>query len=66
LTARRRERLAARTRAVVDRALRRWIWEETPAEELLAQALDGMTAGTRSPYDVAADILDHVKSGAPR
>ena len=66
LEARRRERLAERTRAVVNRTLRHWLWADTPAEALLAQALDGMAAGHRSPYDVAAEILDHVKSGATR
>jgi GTPase len=66
LQARRRERLAQRTRAVVDRGLRHWLWTDSAAEELLAQALDDMAAGQRSPYEVAAEILDHVKSGAPR
>jgi LAO/AO transport system kinase len=66
LDARRRERLAARTRAVVNRTLRHWTWADTPAEALLEQALDGMAAGRRSPYDVAAEILEQVKSGAPR
>jgi GTPase len=66
LETRRRERLAERTRAVVDRGVRHWLWADSAAEELLAQALDGMAAGERSPYDVAAEILDHVKSGAPR
>src|SRR3989441_6005180 len=66
LEARRRERLAERTRAVVNRTLRHWIWSDTPAEALLGQALDGMAAGRRSPYDVAAEILDYVKSGATR
>ena len=66
LAVRRRERLAERTRAVVDRGVRHWLWADSAAEELLAQALDGMAAGQRSPYDVAAEILDHVKNGAPR
>jgi len=66
LAARRRERLTARTRAVVDRALRRWIWDDTPAAELLEQAADAMAAGRRSPYDVAAEILDHAKTGVTR
>jgi LAO/AO transport system kinase len=66
LDARRRERLAARTRAVVDRSLRQWIWDDSPAEEMLARELDEMVAGHRSPYDVAAGILDFVKSGVAR
>lgn len=66
LTARRRRRLADRTRAVVNRAARAWIWEETRAEELLAQRLDDVSNGSRSPYEVAAEILDQVKAGATR
>lgn len=62
----RRERLAERTRAVVNRAMRSWIWEASPAESILAAALDGMTAGTDSPYAVAARIVDQAKSGATR
>lgn len=64
LALRRRERLAERTRAVVNRTLRSWIWEASPAESILAAALDGMTAGTQSPYEVAARIIDQAKSGA--
>jgi LAO/AO transport system kinase len=66
LAVHRRERLAARTRAVVDRSLRQWIWEESPAADVLARELDDMAAGRRSPYEVAAEILDLVKSGAAR
>jgi len=64
LAERRTRRLAARTRAVVNRALRQWVWDETRAEELLAERLDAVTEGTRSPYDVAEEILDQVR--APR
>lgn len=66
LEQRRRERLADRTRAVVNRALRAWVWETSPAEAILAEALDGMTAGKQSPYEVAARIVDQAKSGATR
>lgn len=62
----RRGRLAQRTRAVVNRALLQWSWEETRAEALLAERLDAVADGSRSPYDVAAEIVDHVKSGVPR
>ncbi len=64
--ARRRARLAERTRAAVDRAVHHWIWRETGAAELLARRLDEVMEGARSPYDVAAEILDQVKSGATR
>jgi putative protein kinase ArgK-like GTPase of G3E family len=66
LVARRRARLAARTRAVLERAVRRWLTETTRAEELLAQRLDEVTDGRKSPYDVAAEILDQVKAAAVR
>lgn len=66
LSERRRERLADRTRAVVERALRQWLWTETPADELLAQRLDDVAAGRRSPYDVAAEIMDQVRTGVTR
>jgi len=63
LAERRRQRLAARTRAVLERSVRRWLLEETGVEELLAQRLDEVADGRRSPYDVAAEILDQVKAG---
>ncbi len=66
LDVRRRERLADRTRGAVERSLRQWVWTETPAAELLAQRLDDVTAGRRSPYDVAAEILDQVRTGVAR
>jgi LAO/AO transport system kinase len=64
LTARRRERLADRTRAAVNRAVHRWVWEGSTAESILSQALEDMAAGTRSPYEVAAEILEQARSGA--
>lgn len=66
LAERRKRRLAARTRAVVDRAIRQWVREETRAEELLARRLPEVADGGRSPYDVAAEILDQLRSGVTR
>jgi LAO/AO transport system kinase len=66
LAERRRARLAARTRAVLERAVRRWLAEATHAEELLASRLDEVADGRKSPYDVAAEILDQVKAAAVR
>src|SRR5919198_1496014 len=51
LVERRRRRLAARTRAVLERAVQRWLVEATRAEELLARRLDEVVEGRRSPYD---------------
>jgi LAO/AO transport system kinase len=66
LAARRRERLEQRTRSAVERALRQWLWDGTPAADLLAARLDDVTAGRRSPYDVAAEVVDQVKTGVMR
>src|SRR2546426_11498587 len=64
LAGRRRQRLAARTWAVLERGVRRWISEATQADELLASRLDDVAEGRKSPYDVAAEILDQMKTGA--
>ncbi|MDF3053129.1 MAG: transport system ATPase [Geminicoccaceae bacterium] len=64
LEQRRRRRLSDRTREVVDRATRKWIWEETRAEQLIDQRLDQVVAGRLSPYEVAAEVLDGLKQGA--
>ena len=63
LAERRRQRLAARTRAVLERSVRRWLLEATGVEELLALRMDDVADGRRSPYEVAAEILDQVKAG---
>jgi LAO/AO transport system kinase len=63
LDARRRQRLLDRTREVVERATRRWIWDETRADERIAERLDEIVAGRVSPYEVAAEVLDGLKQG---
>ena len=63
LVERRKHRLATRTRAVVNRAIRQWVWDETDAEDLVSKRLDDVAAGTRSPYDVAAEVLEQVRNG---
>jgi LAO/AO transport system kinase len=63
LDERRKRRLAARTRAVVNRAIRQWVWDETEAEDLVARRIDEVAAGTRSPYEVAAEVLARVRNG---
>jgi len=63
LAARRRQRLLDRTREVVERATRRWIWDETRADERIADRLDEIVAGRLSPYDVATEVLDGLKQG---
>jgi LAO/AO transport system kinase len=64
LEERRRRRMLERTREVVDRAARRWVWDETHAEQLITDRLDQMVDGRLSPYDVATEVLDGLKQGA--
>jgi LAO/AO transport system kinase len=63
LEERRRARLVQRTREVVERAARRWLWEETRAEALILERLDDVADGRLSPYDVAGEVLDGLKQG---
>jgi LAO/AO transport system kinase len=64
LDGRRRRRMLERTREVVDRAARRWMWSETQAEQVISERLDQVVDGTLSPYDVATEVLDGLKQGA--
>jgi LAO/AO transport system kinase len=63
LDQRRRRRLLDRTREVVDRAARRWVWEETRASERIEQRLDDLASRAASPYEVAAEVLQSLKQG---
>lgn len=63
LTERRRGRLLDRTREVVDRATRRWVWQETRADQRIAGRLDEIVAGRVSPYEVAAEVVEGLKQG---
>jgi LAO/AO transport system kinase len=63
LEQRRKRRLLERTREVVDRATRRWVWEETRAERLIAERLDEVAGGRLSPYELAAEVLEELKQG---
>ena len=47
----------------MNRAIWQWVWDETRAEELVAERLADVAAGTRSPYDVAAEVLEQVRNG---
>jgi hypothetical protein len=53
-----------RTREVVERAARRWMWRETQVEQLITERLDRVVEGTLSPYDVATEVVDGLKQGA--
>lgn len=64
LVTRRTRRAAARTREVVDRAMHRWTWRESRAEEMLGERLQDLAAGRLSPYELAAEIVASLKEGA--
>jgi LAO/AO transport system kinase len=64
LARRRRQRLYQRTRDVVERATRQWVWRETRADAVIQERLDDAAAGRVSPYEVAADILEELKQGS--
>jgi LAO/AO transport system kinase len=64
LEERRRRRMLERTREVVERAARRWMWRETQAERVINERLDRIVEGALSPYDVATEVLDGLKQGA--
>ncbi len=60
LAARRARRLEVRTREVVDRAVRRWLWNGGATGGGSADAvaaLDEVRAGTRTPYEAAAAVV---------
>jgi LAO/AO transport system kinase len=61
LERRRRARLERHTREVVDRALRRLIWDEGPGEDVLRDGLDRIDRGETSPYALAGEILAGLK-----
>jgi LAO/AO transport system kinase len=63
LEQRRRRRLLERTREVVDRATRRWVWEETRAEQLINERMDEVASGKVSPYELAQDVLEELRQG---
>ena len=53
----RRRRLEQRTREVVDRALRRWMWSPEGPRPALDAALAAVAAGHESPYGAAERIV---------
>jgi LAO/AO transport system kinase len=63
LRERRRRRIRDRTRAVVNRAVRGWVWSETEADRLIEARLDEVESGAVSPYEVSHEILDGLKQG---
>ena len=66
LEARRGARLADRTRAVVERALREWLWRDARAGDAIEERLAAVAEGAMSPYRAAREIVEHLKTGAAR
>jgi len=64
LEARRRQRMYERTREVVERAARQWIWQESAADQAIREQLDAVVEGRTTPYEVASSVLDGLKQGA--
>lgn len=64
LEARRRRRHYERTREVVERTARQWIWQESGADQVIQDQLDAVVEGRTTPYDVAALVLDGLKQGS--
>lgn len=64
LRERRRQRVLERTREVVGRMLRRWVWGESPADQWIEGRVDEMVAGAVSPYEVAAEVVTSLREGA--
>lgn len=62
LLQRRRARLLDRTREVVNRGVRSWLWNETAAMQHIEGRLDALSAGEVSPYDVATEVMDELKA----
>ncbi|UCC82935.1 MAG: methylmalonyl Co-A mutase-associated GTPase MeaB [Gemmatimonadota bacterium] len=60
LAERRAKRLLERVRAVVDRGLRTQVWRDGDGEAILERARADLELGSRTPYDVAAEILGAV------
>lgn len=65
LAARRRQRLRGRVRAVVERELRRRVWEAGVGERVLEEALESLVRGEESPYSVAARIVQTLCQDRP-
>jgi GTPase len=63
LAARRARQRQQRTRDVVERALRRWVFSPAGPHEALEQALADVAAGRRSPYEAATGVVDRIRGG---
>ncbi|MFC1791583.1 ArgK/MeaB family GTPase, partial [Gemmatimonadota bacterium] len=58
LEIRRRARAAGRVRDVVERELRRVSWAHPGVQEILGEGVDGIVAGSETPYSLGERILE--------
>ena len=63
LAARRARQREQRTREVVERALRRWVFSPSGPRAALEEALADVAAGRRSPYEAASGVVDRIRGG---
>jgi LAO/AO transport system kinase len=61
LAARRDRRLTLRTREVLERALRSWLWSESGPKAAVEEALADVASGKRSPYEAAAGVVERFR-----
>jgi GTPase len=63
LEARRASQRQQRTRDVVERALRRWVFSPAGPRRALEQALADVASGRQSPYEAASGVVDRIRGG---
>ena len=61
LATRRRRRLELRTREVLERALRSWVWSDAGPRAAVDEALTDVASGRRSPYEAAARVVERIR-----
>ena len=54
-------RLERLTREVVDRTLRQLVWENGRGEATLESGLEGVVQGTRTPYQLAQEVVADIR-----
>ena len=63
LEARRARQREQRTRDVVERALRRWVFSPSGPRGALEAAFADVASGKRSPYEAASGLVERIRGG---
>jgi GTPase len=63
LEARRSRQREQRTRDVVERALRRWVFSPSGPRRALEAAFADVASGKRSPYEAASGVVERIRGG---